>query len=61
MELKHLPRLGNKSLPLLVISIILGYLGNYFYLPLFLRLDFLFGSSFALISVSQHLALKIII
>lgn len=51
MGLDRLPRLGNKSLLLLIILIILSYLGNYFYLPLFFGLDFLFGSIFALIVV----------
>jgi hypothetical protein len=51
MGLDRLPRLGNKSLLLLVLLIILSYLGNYFYLPLFFGLDFLFGSIFALIVV----------
>lgn len=51
MGLDRLPRLGNKSLLPLIILIILSYLGNYFYLPLFFGLDFLFGSIFALIVV----------
>jgi PAS domain S-box-containing protein len=45
------PRLGDKSPVLLILLVILGYLGNYFHLPLFFGLDFLFGNIFALIVV----------
>jgi PAS domain S-box-containing protein len=51
MKFPNLPRLGDKSPVLLVLLIILGYLGNYFHLPLFFGLDFLFGNIFALIVV----------
>ncbi|MEG3437984.1 ATP-binding protein [Pannus brasiliensis CCIBt3594] len=51
MKFAHLLGLGKKSPIIFVFLIIFSYLGNYFHLPLFFGLDFLFGNIFALIAV----------
>jgi hypothetical protein len=42
---------GKYSIPLLVVLIIAGLAGNYFKYPIFLNIDFLFGSIFAMLAL----------
>lgn len=51
MKFARLLGLGKKSPTFFIVLSVLSYLGNYFHLPLFFGLDFLFGNIFALIAV----------
>jgi len=46
-----LPVTNKYSIPLLVTVVVAGLIGNYFKFPLFLNIDFLFGSIFAMLAL----------